>query len=76
MKRFNGLWDSIVAWPNLLTAARKARRGKRDRPCVRRFEFDQEAEVLKLHRELGDGSYRPGEFRTHWIRIYQNPSLP
>jgi RNA-directed DNA polymerase len=69
MKRFNGLWDSIVAWPNLLTAARKARRGKRGRPCVQRFEFDQEAQILQLHRELQGGSYRPGAFRTHRIRI-------
>lgn len=50
-----------------MRAARKARRGKRDRAAVRRFEFDQEYMLLRLARELEDGTYRPGAFRTHRI---------
>lgn len=67
MKRHGGLWPAVVSWSNLLLAARKARRGKRDRAAVLRFEFDLEREILALQRELVSGDYRPGPFRTHWI---------
>jgi RNA-directed DNA polymerase len=67
MKRYGGLWQRLVSWENLLLAARKARRGKRDRPCVQQFEFNQENQLLALQRELVEGTYRPGGFTTHWI---------
>ena len=67
MKRYGGLWEHVVSWDNLLLAARKARRGKRDRACVQRFEFNLEGELLRLSDELCSGDYRPGLFRTHWI---------
>ena len=63
MKRVGDLFPHIVAWTNLLQAARKARRGKRFRPNVARFEFDQEWELLRLRRELVNGTYRPGQYR-------------
>jgi RNA-directed DNA polymerase len=67
MKRVAGLWDSLISWENLLGAARKARRGKRDGGAVQRFEFDLEANLLRLQTELTGGTYTPGPFRTHWI---------
>lgn len=67
MKRYGGLWDRLVSWPNLLAAAANARRGKSSRPVVGRFEFRREWELLRLQRELEDGTYRPGPFRTHRI---------
>ena len=67
MKRYGGLWDELVSWDNLVLAARKAQRGKRDRPVVQRFNFLQEKLLLQLQKELGRGTYRPGEFRSHWI---------
>lgn len=67
MKRYGHLWDKVISWDNLVLAARKAQRGKRDRPCVRRFNFSQEYQLLRLAVELDDGTYRPGLFRTHWI---------
>jgi len=67
MKRYGDLWDSVTSWQNLLLAARKARRSKRDRAAVQRFEFALEAELLALQTELREGSYRPGRFTTHWI---------
>jgi retron-type reverse transcriptase len=67
VKRYGDLWPGIVSWPNLVLAARKARRGKRDREVVQRFEFQQERELLRLQRELESGEYRPGAFTTHWI---------
>lgn len=68
MKRYGDLWSQFISWENLCLAARKARRGKRRRPVVVRFEFDREAELFKLQRELAAGCYQPGPFTTHWIR--------
>ena len=67
MKRYGNLWEKLVSWDNLLRAARKARRGKRDRAAVQRFEFDVETNLLAIQRELSEGTYRPGGFTTHWI---------
>ncbi|HTU23243.1 MAG TPA: reverse transcriptase domain-containing protein [Gemmataceae bacterium] len=67
MKRYGDLWPLVVSWANLVHAARKARRGKRDRGVVLRFDFDLERELLQLQRELIAEEYRPGAFTTHWI---------
>ena len=67
MKRTGGLWERVVSWENLWLAACKARRGKRSREVVQRFEFAREPELLRLQRELIDGHYEPGPFHTHWI---------
>lgn len=67
MKRYGNLWSGLVSWDNLVLAARKARRGKRDRDDVQAFEFDQERELLGLQAELTEGRYCPGEYRSHWI---------
>jgi len=67
MKRHGDLWPAVVSWPNLVRAADKARRGKRRRDVVLRFDFDLERELLQLRRELVGGSYHPGPFTTHWI---------
>jgi retron-type reverse transcriptase len=67
MRRYGDLWDRVVRWDNLLWAARKAQRGKRQRPVVARFNFHQEWHLLRLQRELQEGGYRPGPFTTHWI---------
>jgi retron-type reverse transcriptase len=67
MKRYGNLWESLVSWDNLVLAARKAQRQKRGRVAIQRFYFDLERELLKLQGELEDSSYRPGQFRSHWI---------
>jgi hypothetical protein len=67
MKRHGGLWERVASWENLRLAAEKARRGKRSRDAVRRFQFGLELELYRLLLELEDGSYRPRGFSTHWI---------
>ena len=67
MKRYGNLWESMVSWDNLVLAARKAQRRKRDRVAVQSFNFDLERELLRLQRELESGSYKPGQFHSHWI---------
>jgi hypothetical protein len=44
MKRIGNLWPELISFSNLWRAARKARRGKRLRPDVLRFEYDVETE--------------------------------
>lgn len=67
MKRYGQLWDRLMCWENLVLAARKAQRGKRSRVAVQSFNFEQEVRLLRIQKELREGTYRPGEFRTHRI---------
>jgi RNA-directed DNA polymerase len=48
MKRHGNLWEQIISFEGLLRAADTARRGKRFRPAVAAFHFDQEPELWKL----------------------------
>ena len=67
MKRYGKLWNKLISWENLVLAARKAQRRKRDRREVQRFNFFQEMRLLRLQAELTEGRYQPGGFRSHWI---------
>jgi hypothetical protein len=67
MKRHGNLWPHLIAFPNLLRAARKAERGKRFRSDVARFHFDLERELGALGRELAAHSYRPGPYHSFTI---------
>lgn len=66
--RTGGLWLAICAFENLHRAHCLARRGKRDRPDVARFEYDLERNLAELAAELATGTYRPGPYRTFVIR--------
>ena len=68
MKRAGNLWPQLTSWENLLASALAAARGKRKRPDVARFLFNLEPNVCALQRELQAGIWRPGEYRTFWIR--------
>lgn len=67
MKRVGGLYGQVICWKNLLYAAQRARRGKRFRPNVARFEYDVEFELLRLQHELNEQTYRPGPYRQFVI---------
>lgn len=67
MRRFGGLYEQVVAPANLWAAWREFRRGKHSRPSVARFDPLAAREVLLLHRELQDGSYRPGAYRLRCV---------
>lgn len=68
MRRVGCLFERVVAWTNLLIAAKKAARGKRSRPVVARFFFNLEFELIRLQRELETGKWAPGPCRTFSIR--------
>lgn len=68
MKRHGDLFTRLVSFENLLGAAQAARRGKRFKSNVARFDFDVEQELLALRQELLTQTYRPGPYRTFTIR--------
>lgn len=68
MKRVGHLFEPIVSFDNLLAAAQAAYRGKRFRVAPAAFHFQLEPQLLRLQAELREGSYRPGEYRSFWIR--------
>jgi len=67
MKRYGNLWDNLTSFENLYLAYRKARRGKRNRPPVERFEFQLEQALVNLRESLLQKTYTPGGYRTFQI---------
>ena len=61
--KHRNLFDGIASFPALLTAALVAAKGKRAKPGVAAFLANLEREVLRLERQLKDGSYRPGRYK-------------
>lgn len=64
MRRIGSVWETIVSFDNLCSAAIAAARGKRTVRGVARFMERLEPEVLQLQRELRSDSYRPGASTT------------
>ena len=68
LKRIGNLWPELVSWPNLTTALHRAGLGKRNRPDVGAFLLDWEPRLIALQRELIEGAYVPGPYRTFMVR--------
>ncbi len=68
MKRHGHLFEQVVEYGNLLAAAHRARRGKRDRIAVARFVFHLEPNLLRLQEELQSGGYWMRPYRAFVIR--------
>ena len=67
MRSVGGLFEKLVDFQNLLDASRKARRGKRFKAGVLRYEFGLERELLKVRDELMSGAYAPGAYRRFTV---------
>lgn len=65
---YNNLFGEIATFANLHAAWEAARRGKRRRLDVANFERNLESNLLRLEQQLNDGSYRPGRYRSFYIR--------
>jgi retron-type reverse transcriptase len=61
-KRHNDLFRSIANFGALRAAARRAVRGKRRKPGAGAFFANLERELLRLERELRDGTWQPGRY--------------
>lgn len=61
------LFDDICAWPNLLTAWKKAGKGKRGLTSVAGFEYELADNLLELQHELHNQTYQPGAYTHFYI---------
>ena len=68
MKRYGNLFEKIISFDNLMLAAKKALRGKKDKQHIAEFYFNLENEILALQEELKSKTYKPLPLRTFWIR--------
>ena len=66
MRRQGHLFEKVVGFCELCAAARRAAKGTRSRESLR-FLFELEPEVLRLQRELLEGTYRPGPYRVFHV---------
>ncbi|MBI3732280.1 MAG: hypothetical protein HY259_02330 [Chloroflexi bacterium] len=62
MKTYKHLYPRICDFENLYAAYRAARKGKRDKAQVYRFEFGAESELVRLQEELAAQTYQPGAY--------------
>lgn len=68
-KTYGNLFPQIYDFQALHEAYRRARRGKRDRHDVKRFELDLEGELIQLQNELIWGMYETGRYRR--FKVYE-----
>ena len=64
VKRQDHLFDRIADFGALYAAAKRAILGKRRKSSASAFYANLEGAVLRLERQLRDGSYRPGRYVT------------
>jgi RNA-directed DNA polymerase len=62
--KHDDLLGRIASFTALRIAAKRALKGKRKKPGAASFFANLERELLRLERELRDGSYRPGRYVT------------
>jgi RNA-directed DNA polymerase len=62
------VFDQIASFQALCAAAQKAAKGKRRKPGVAAFLANLEPNVLRLERELRDGTWRPGPYTVIEVR--------
>jgi retron-type reverse transcriptase len=67
MKRLGRIWPELIRFDNLLSAYRKARKGKQSARSVAEFSLNLESELLSLQEQLTDLTYRPGRYRLFTI---------
>ena len=66
--RHDNLFTEIASFPALHDAWRKAVRGKRRKPGAAAFTAGLETQLLRLERELRDGTWQPGRYVTIEVR--------
>jgi RNA-directed DNA polymerase len=68
VRRHDDLFDGIASFRALDAAAHRAVAGKRRKPGAAAFMANLERELLRLERELQDGSYRTGRYLELVVR--------
>ena len=81
MKSYGGLFDKIVDPDNLNKAFRKAVLGKRNKKPALQFQENYVSNIMKLRKDLIDGTWRSGSFNEFYsrnetkLRLIQAPSF-
>ena len=68
MKTFKNLYSKVYNLSNLILAWRKARKGKTKKEYVKEFEKATIKNLLELHNELENKSYKPPPLKTFILR--------
>ncbi len=68
MKTYRHLYHEVWDWDNLIGAFQAAVRGKKYTAAMARFEFRLEENLLLLQQALREKTYRPGRYKTFYIR--------
>ena len=82
MKRIGNLYHKIYSLDNLRLADEKARKGKRNSYGVKFHDRNREANLLKLHRELKNKTFKTSPYEIFKIyepkerEIYRLPYFP
>ena len=66
-KTFNNIYTGMVTFESLYHAYLRARRGKRKSWPCRHFEKILEGNLIKLEKELLDGTYECGGYRSFYV---------
>jgi len=66
-KTYRHIYEQVCSFENVYRAWRTARRGKRGRSEVALFEYDLESNLIAICRELRDGTYAFGQYRSFHI---------
>jgi retron-type reverse transcriptase len=69
VKTYKNLFDKIITFENLLLAANKAAKGKREEPNVMKFFLKLEENLYHLQKELETQTYLPGDYNA--FQIYE-----
>lgn len=68
MKTYNNLYQKIISPDNLTRAFEKARKGKSKKAYILEFEKEFQGNLLKLHEELTNRTYKPEPLKTFILR--------
>jgi hypothetical protein len=69
VKTYKTLFDTITSFDNLLSAARRAQKGKRFKESTASFNMNLERELIQLQRELQQMTYKHGAY--HDFCVYE-----
>jgi RNA-directed DNA polymerase len=69
VKRTGYLFEEVCSFDNLLKAAHKAMKGKRQRSTTAWFNLNKEFELLRIQEVLMSGDYEPGPYNC--FNVYE-----
>ncbi len=66
-KRQNNIWEKTITFSKLLSAHKRAKKGKKFREEIIKFEMNLEENLIQIGNQLKNGTYEFGKFREFTI---------